>query len=149
MCSVLKDSLSLNFFCYQSVQSNLVLYRMDNGDFEPIETTPLSSPPELPDVMKGQEATHDTSANWTNFSGQKSARNNKRKKVGKTISLFLLFPFLSIFLIFNPYLIPFSWLTVSCELQKIKLPNILLNNKQEFTLGYSRSALHTYPIYFL
>jgi len=38
-------------------------YRMDNGDFEPIETTPLSSPPELPDVMKGQEATHDTSAN--------------------------------------------------------------------------------------
>nr|CAG4648406.1 EOG090X0JP1 [Moina brachiata]SVE93389.1 EOG090X0JP1 [Moina brachiata] len=38
-------------------------YRMDNGDFEPIDITPLSSPPELPDVMKGQEATHDTSSN--------------------------------------------------------------------------------------
>ena len=37
---------------------------MENGEFESIDITPLSSPPELPDVMKGQEATHDTSANW-------------------------------------------------------------------------------------
>ena len=40
-----------------------LIYRMENGEFESVETTPLSSPPELPDVMKGQEATHDTSAN--------------------------------------------------------------------------------------
>lgn len=37
--------------------------RMENGEFETIDITPLSSPPELPDVMKGQEAAHDTSAN--------------------------------------------------------------------------------------
>jgi hypothetical protein len=36
---------------------------MESGDFEPIDITPLSSPPELPDVMKGQEAAHDTSNN--------------------------------------------------------------------------------------
>lgn len=33
--------------------------RLDNGDFEPLEVTPFSSPPDLPDVMKtdtnGQE----------------------------------------------------------------------------------------------
>lgn len=35
--------------------------RMDNGGFEEIDITPLSSPPDLPEVMKGQEATHETS----------------------------------------------------------------------------------------
>ncbi|XP_014239388.1 elongin-B isoform X2 [Cimex lectularius] len=29
--------------------------RMDNGDFEPLEISPLSSPPDLPYVMKTQE----------------------------------------------------------------------------------------------
>ncbi|KAF6213623.1 hypothetical protein GE061_011344 [Apolygus lucorum] len=29
--------------------------RMDNGEFEPLEVTPLSSPPDLPYVMKAQE----------------------------------------------------------------------------------------------
>ena len=43
--------------------SNNCVFRMENGEFETIDITPLSSPPELPDVMKGQEATHDTSAN--------------------------------------------------------------------------------------
>lgn len=28
---------------------------MDNGDFETLEITPLSSPPDLPYVMKSQE----------------------------------------------------------------------------------------------
>lgn len=36
-------------------------FRLDNGDFEPLELTPFSSPPDLPDVMKtdsnGQEQT--------------------------------------------------------------------------------------------
>lgn len=41
----------------------MIFCSTDTGDFEPIDITPLSSPPELPDVMKGQEATHDTSAN--------------------------------------------------------------------------------------
>ena len=36
---------------------------MESGDFETIDITPVSSPPELPDVMKGQEAAHETSAN--------------------------------------------------------------------------------------
>lgn len=31
-------------------------YRMDNGEFEPLDITPLSNPPELPDVMKPQES---------------------------------------------------------------------------------------------
>nr|CAG4645276.1 EOG090X0JP1 [Leptodora kindtii] len=42
---------------------NLTFYCEDAGDFESIEVTPLSSPPELPDVMKGNEAAHDTSSN--------------------------------------------------------------------------------------
>nr|CAG4636681.1 EOG090X0JP1 [Eubosmina coregoni]SVE70192.1 EOG090X0JP1 [Eubosmina coregoni] len=47
----------------QSPASLTLTYRLDNGDFESVDVTPLSSPPELPDVMKGQETTHDTSAN--------------------------------------------------------------------------------------
>ncbi|KAK4012434.1 elongin-B [Daphnia magna] len=47
----------------QSPASLSLVYRMENGEFETIDITPLSSPPELPDVMKGQEAAHDTSAN--------------------------------------------------------------------------------------
>nr|CAG4642211.1 EOG090X0JP1 [Eurycercus lamellatus] len=47
----------------QSPASLSLTYRIEGSDFEPIDTTPLSSPPELPDVMKGQEATHDTSTN--------------------------------------------------------------------------------------
>ncbi|EFN80258.1 Transcription elongation factor B polypeptide 2 [Harpegnathos saltator] len=30
--------------------------RQDNGQFEPLEMTPFSLPPDLPDVMKSQEA---------------------------------------------------------------------------------------------
>nr|CAD7392312.1 unnamed protein product [Timema cristinae] len=30
--------------------------RQENGDFEPLELTPYSSPPDLPDVMKSQES---------------------------------------------------------------------------------------------
>lgn len=30
--------------------------RMENGEFEDLEITPYSSPPDLPDVMKNQEA---------------------------------------------------------------------------------------------
>lgn len=30
--------------------------RVESGDFEPLEMTPYSSPPDLPDVMKNQEA---------------------------------------------------------------------------------------------
>lgn len=29
---------------------------MENGEFEDLEITPYSSPPDLPDVMKNQEA---------------------------------------------------------------------------------------------
>nr|CAG4650646.1 EOG090X0JP1 [Sida crystallina] len=47
----------------QSPASLSLAYRADTGDFEAVDITPLSSPPELPDVMKGQEAAHDTSAN--------------------------------------------------------------------------------------
>ncbi|XP_047003084.1 elongin-B isoform X2 [Schistocerca americana] len=30
--------------------------RQETGDFEPLEITPFSSPPDLPDVMKSQES---------------------------------------------------------------------------------------------
>lgn len=30
-------------------------FRDENGTFEPLELTPYSSPPDLPDVMKSQE----------------------------------------------------------------------------------------------
>ncbi|RXG70401.1 Transcription elongation factor B polypeptide 2 [Armadillidium vulgare] len=30
-------------------------FRVDNGEFEQLDITPLSSPPELPEVMKSQE----------------------------------------------------------------------------------------------
>ena len=43
------------FYCF--------FFSLENGEFETVEIAPLSSPPELPDVMKGQEATHDTSTN--------------------------------------------------------------------------------------
>ncbi|KAI0241969.1 Elongin-B [Lamellibrachia satsuma] len=32
-------------------------YKLDDGDFEPLEVAPLSTPPELPDVMKPTEST--------------------------------------------------------------------------------------------
>lgn len=32
-----------------------LVFRQENGDFEPLEITPLSSPPELPEVMKSQD----------------------------------------------------------------------------------------------
>lgn len=47
----------------QSPASLSLVYRTETGDFESVDITPLSSPPELPDVMKGQEAAHDTTAN--------------------------------------------------------------------------------------
>ncbi|KAG8224716.1 hypothetical protein J437_LFUL004885 [Ladona fulva] len=31
-------------------------FRQDSGDFEPLELTPFSSPPDLPDVMKAPES---------------------------------------------------------------------------------------------
>lgn len=31
-------------------------YRNENGDWEDLEVTPLSQPPELPEVMRPQEA---------------------------------------------------------------------------------------------
>lgn len=31
-------------------------FRIDEGDFEPLEIAPLSTPPELPDVMKPQDS---------------------------------------------------------------------------------------------
>lgn len=33
----------------------LYLHRKENGEFEPLDLTPYSSPPDLPDVMKSQE----------------------------------------------------------------------------------------------
>lgn len=38
-------------------------YRMENGEFETIDIAPLSSPPELPDVMKSQETPITNSTN--------------------------------------------------------------------------------------
>lgn len=40
-------------------QSPLLLqlaYRLDNGEFEELDVTPYSSPPDLPEVMRNQEA---------------------------------------------------------------------------------------------
>lgn len=43
---------------------HITVHRLENGEFEPLEITPYSSPPDLPDVMKnqdsanGQETTH-------------------------------------------------------------------------------------------
>jgi len=48
----------------QSPASLSLVYRTETGDFESVDITPLSSPPELPDVMKGQEAAPDPPANW-------------------------------------------------------------------------------------
>lgn len=31
-------------------------FRLENGEFEELEITPYSSPPDLPDVMKNQDA---------------------------------------------------------------------------------------------
>lgn len=36
--------------------SSFIIYFID-GEFEGLEITPLSSPPELPDVMKPQDST--------------------------------------------------------------------------------------------
>lgn len=33
----------------------LTVYRKENGEFEALDLTPYSSPPDLPDVMKSQE----------------------------------------------------------------------------------------------
>lgn len=33
----------------------VILFLVDNGQFEPLEITPLSVPPELPDSMKPSE----------------------------------------------------------------------------------------------
>ncbi|XP_037776386.1 LOW QUALITY PROTEIN: elongin-B-like [Penaeus monodon] len=44
----------------QSPATVALVFRQENGDFEPLDITPLSSPPELPEVMKPQEPqTHD------------------------------------------------------------------------------------------
>lgn len=42
----------------------LVCYRLDSGDFEPLEITPFSSPPDLPDVMKTDTNGQEQSS-WT------------------------------------------------------------------------------------
>lgn len=34
----------------------MCILRLDSGDFEELEITPYSSPPDLPDVMKNPEA---------------------------------------------------------------------------------------------
>ncbi|XP_064101631.1 elongin-B-like isoform X2 [Macrobrachium nipponense] len=39
----------------QSPATVALVFRQDNGEFENLEITPLSSPPELPEVMKPQE----------------------------------------------------------------------------------------------
>ncbi|KAK3865209.1 hypothetical protein Pmani_016188 [Petrolisthes manimaculis] len=39
----------------QSPSTVALVFRQENGEFEPLELTPLSSPPELPEVMKPQE----------------------------------------------------------------------------------------------
>lgn len=33
-----------------------LVFRQDDGEFEPLEIAPLSTPPELPDVMRPQES---------------------------------------------------------------------------------------------
>lgn len=37
---------------------------MENGEFEPLEITPLSAPPDLPYAMKSQEANGQEQASW-------------------------------------------------------------------------------------
>ena len=64
-----RSSSSLNSQHCRSYWRNPVFFWLlftstETGDFESVDITPLSSPPELPDVMKGQEAAHDTTANW-------------------------------------------------------------------------------------
>nr|CAG4641368.1 EOG090X0JP1 [Eulimnadia texana] len=47
----------------QSPASLGLAIRMDNSDFEMLDITPLSSPPELPDVMKPQPSSNENSVN--------------------------------------------------------------------------------------
>lgn len=57
---LLSDQFKRN---WDHVNTNSYFHRQENGDFEPLDITPLSSPPELPEVMKPQEPqTHDL--NW-------------------------------------------------------------------------------------
>jgi len=37
-----------------------------DGEFEPLEITPYSTPPELPDVMKSQDQAHVSNASGEN-----------------------------------------------------------------------------------
>jgi transcription elongation factor B subunit 2 len=47
----------------QSPASLSLAFRMENGEFETVDITPYSMPPELPDVMKSQEAPTNNSTN--------------------------------------------------------------------------------------
>lgn len=40
----------------------MLIHRMENGEFEDLEITPYSSPPDLPDVMKNQDAANGQEA---------------------------------------------------------------------------------------
>lgn len=46
-CVRSKSIKTLSYFC---------IFRQETGDFEPLELTPYSAPPDLPDVMKAQDA---------------------------------------------------------------------------------------------
>lgn len=41
---------------------SMLIHRMENGEFEDLEITPYSSPPDLPDVMKNQDAANGQEA---------------------------------------------------------------------------------------
>nr|CAG4644473.1 EOG090X0JP1 [Lepidurus arcticus] len=63
---VMEDHLTLSDYGLTSVSARAqspatvgLAYRMDSGDFEGLDITSLSTPPELPDVMKPQEASHE------------------------------------------------------------------------------------------
>lgn len=40
---------------YVPTNNFCLLFRKDNGEFEALDLSPYSSPPDLPDVMKSQE----------------------------------------------------------------------------------------------
>jgi transcription elongation factor B subunit 2 len=45
--------------CHCDLKANKIIRRLfciSDGEFEPLDVTPLSSPPELPDVMKPQDS---------------------------------------------------------------------------------------------
>lgn len=58
-----KPSLVKHLLCHlRPISTNQSLYQIsfvviEDGEFEQLEITPLSSPPELPDVMKQQDST--------------------------------------------------------------------------------------------